>query len=125
MDIGELEAVVLGAVTKLGHASSRDVLKEISKTRKLAYTSISTTLDRLYKKGLLQRDTTIGRGGQRYIYRVNDSNEIKTRIIDKTLSTLVNAFGPAIISSISARLEEISKKDLETIRAKIAEKRPT
>lgn len=123
MDIGQLEAVVLGVVKRQGKASAREVLKEIVRKRKIAYTSISTTLDRLFKKGLLMREATIGKGGQKYIYFFRENQEIEKRIVDRFLNTLVSAFGPAVISSISERLDELSKEETEKLRSRISEKR--
>ena len=62
MALGELEADILGAVQKLGKASAREVMEELS-ARHLAYTTISTVLARLYQKGMLKRMRVIGRGG--------------------------------------------------------------
>lgn len=51
--LGELECAVLEHVWTLGEATVHDVLGRIE--RPLAYTTIMTTLDRLYRKGLLVR----------------------------------------------------------------------
>ncbi|MCW3986955.1 MAG: BlaI/MecI/CopY family transcriptional regulator [Candidatus Bathyarchaeota archaeon] len=53
MELGTLESKTLKIVEKLGEASARDVLTEINKSKSLAYTTISTTLERLNKKGFL------------------------------------------------------------------------
>ena len=51
--LGPLELAVMEAVWKIGTCNVRDVLQRLD--RHLAYTTIMTTLDRLYKKGLLDR----------------------------------------------------------------------
>ncbi len=53
MELGTLESKTLKIMEKLGEASARDVLTEINKSKSLAYTTISTTLERLNKKGFL------------------------------------------------------------------------
>lgn len=53
MELGTLESKTLKLVEKLGEASARDVLTEINKSKSLAYTTISTILERLNKKGFL------------------------------------------------------------------------
>jgi len=53
MELGTLESKTLKIVEKLGEASARDVLTEINKSKSLAYTTISTTLERLNKNGFL------------------------------------------------------------------------
>jgi len=51
--LGPLELEVMRIVWALPDASVRDVMDHLE--RPLAYTTIMTTLDRLYKKGLLER----------------------------------------------------------------------
>jgi predicted transcriptional regulator len=51
--LGRLESEVLRVLWGKGESSVRDVLAQLS--RPLAYTTVMTTLDRLFKKGLLDR----------------------------------------------------------------------
>jgi predicted transcriptional regulator len=52
-DLGRLETAVMDVVWDRGESSVRDVSERIG--RPLAYTTVMTTLDRLYKKGFLER----------------------------------------------------------------------
>lgn len=51
--IGRLEITVMEILWATGEANVHDVLERLE--RPLAYTTVMTTLDRLYKKGLLTR----------------------------------------------------------------------
>jgi predicted transcriptional regulator len=51
--LGKLELMVVEALWALGDASVHDVLRKLD--RPLAYTTVMTTLDRLFKKGILNR----------------------------------------------------------------------
>lgn len=51
--LGELELALLERIWQSGEASVRDIHRD--HTPPLAYTTLMTTLDRLYKKGLLKR----------------------------------------------------------------------
>jgi predicted transcriptional regulator len=51
--LGPLETEVLSIVWDHGEVNVHDVVRRLS--RQLAYTTIMTTLDRLYKKGVLNR----------------------------------------------------------------------
>jgi len=61
--LGPLEKRVLDAACKLKKANVRDVVERLD--NEFAYTTIMTTLDRLFKKGYLERDEAQGRA---YIY---------------------------------------------------------
>lgn len=54
VSLGPLEVDVMEVVWTFGDSNVRDVVGRIE--RKLAYTTVMTTLDRLYKKGLLERE---------------------------------------------------------------------
>lgn len=51
--LGRLELSVMEIVWRRGESSVRDVIVQLA--RPLAYTTVMTTLDRLYKKNLLER----------------------------------------------------------------------
>jgi predicted transcriptional regulator len=51
--LGSLESELMERVWRCGELSVRDVYEELKS--RLAYTTVMTTMDRLYKKGMLQR----------------------------------------------------------------------
>ena len=61
--LGRLEREVMEIVWQNDAASVRDVRDRIA--RAVAYTTVMTTLDRLFKKGLLHRE----RDGRAFVYR--------------------------------------------------------
>lgn len=63
--LGEQEHDILRAVWQLGDCTVRQVFERVGAPRGLAYTTISTVLERLHKKGFLSRE----RGGNKIIYR--------------------------------------------------------
>ncbi len=119
MELGELEAAVLGSVVRLGKASARQVAEDLEPSRGLAYTTISTTLDRLYKKGVLTRDEAVGRGGSRYIYHLHSEDRVKGKIVKGFVDRLVTAFGPSIISTLHNYMDEIPKDQLKRLEEKV------
>ena len=52
--LGPLEMQVMNVVWSVARFSVRDVVERLNS--KLAYTTVMTTLDRLFKKGLLERE---------------------------------------------------------------------
>jgi predicted transcriptional regulator len=69
VQIGPLEERVLELLWRSGERSVRDVREGLGD--RLAYTTVMTTLDRLYKKGLLERR----RSGRAYRYAPSTSRE--------------------------------------------------
>jgi predicted transcriptional regulator len=67
--MGPLEIDVMEAMWKYGASSVREVVGRME--RKLAYTTVMTTLDRLYKKGLLEREMA----DRAFVYRAKLSRE--------------------------------------------------
>ena len=51
--LGHLEITVMEILWKRGESNVHDVVHQLN--RPLAYTTVMTTLDRLYKKGMLER----------------------------------------------------------------------
>jgi predicted transcriptional regulator len=101
-DLGPLEQRVLELLwQRPGRLSVREV--QAAMGSELAYTTVMTTLDRLYKKGLLER----GREGRAYRYAARSTREafaagLLRRSLDRLLgresvrpllSTLVDAVG--------------------------------
>jgi predicted transcriptional regulator len=120
MSLGELQADILGALQKLGKASVREIMAEVGEERKIAYTTVSTVLDRLYTKGLVKRTKTTGRGGAKYVYSYAASPDMRTSLVQRTLNQLVSAFGPPIVPTIYDSLEQISKEETDKLKRKVA-----
>ena len=123
MALGDLQAGILGALQKLGKASVRQIMQEIGEERKIAYTTVSTVLDRLYRKGLVKRTKTTSRGGAKYIYSYATPPDMRTSFVHRALNQLVNAFGPSIVPTIYDSLEQISKEETEELKRKVSRTR--
>ncbi len=61
---GPLELKCLQAIWRLGEANVKDVRDVLTRDRKLAYTTVMTTLERLEKKGTLRRH----KSGKAFLY---------------------------------------------------------
>lgn len=124
MEFGELEAEIYGIVKRSGEIAARDVLDKVnSKGASLAYTTVSTTLDRLYKKGLLKRKGAPARGGLKYLYHSAEDPKVQKEVVRSAVDKLVNAFGPTVVSAIYERLENISPSELDVLKKRIEDKR--
>lgn len=119
MELGDLEAAVLGSVLRLNKASARQVAKDLEPSRGLAYSTISTTLDRLFKKGVLGREEEVGRGGGRYIYVIRSEEKVRGKVVKGVVDRLLTAFGPSVLSTLNEYVDDIPKDELKRLEEKI------
>src|SRR5579871_6138008 len=113
-EFGELESKVMEVLWAAGESSVRDVAERLG--RPLAYTTVMTTLDRLFKKGLLERR----KEDRAYFYAAKFSRRqwdekragdwlaglLAENKVDVLASCLVNA----VNSTDAALLDELEKK---------------
>lgn len=98
--LGDLEADVLGALWKLKTSDVRGIHQEVSRKRKLAVTTVATVLDRLFEKGLVERELKRAKG-IRYEYRPSLTEvELKDNIVRDVVRGLLETFGDATISHL-------------------------
>jgi|ERR1700678_17606 predicted transcriptional regulator len=116
--LGSLEREVLDLVCEMDGGTVREICNHLS--RLLAYTTVMTTLDRLYKKDLLQRQKE-GRG-YRYIPRTTEPNEQSQRPANRSgRSTSVSP-----VPLVSYLLDSVGTYDealLQELEKKIAARR--
>jgi predicted transcriptional regulator len=110
-EIGYLEADVLKELKGLGSASAGEIMEGLKPGRTLAYTTVSTTLDRLHKKGLVSRTSVSGRTGHKYVYSIARDSDRQKQVVNKMVDKLVSAFGPSVVSNIYDRLSELSPEE--------------
>ncbi|MCW1958334.1 MAG: BlaI/MecI/CopY family transcriptional regulator [Mycobacterium sp.] len=69
---GDLEAVVMNAMWDRGESATvRDIFDTLTDDRRIAYTTVMSTMDNLHRKGWLQREQE----GRAYRYQVTLSRE--------------------------------------------------
>jgi predicted transcriptional regulator len=96
--LGPLERELLDTVWRLGPASVRDVLAAVEHA--VAYTTAMTVLDRLYKKGILDRE----RVGRAYVYSAAASSEqLQSSLVMGLLQRLLG-HGPQAASPVLSNL---------------------
>jgi predicted transcriptional regulator len=96
--LGTLERQVLDAVWRLGRASVREVLTALDHA--VAYTTAMTVMDRLFKKGVLERE----RVGRAYVYSAAASSEqLQSSLVMGLLQRLLGQ-GPKAASPVLSHL---------------------
>ena len=105
--ISELEQQVMDIVWQFKGCSVRDVVKKLRSTRKLAYTTVATILQRLYDKGMVERKE----GKQGYTYYSKLSKQSYSKKLAKSfLSNFFKSYGDSAIASFAETIEELPQE---------------
>jgi len=105
--LSDLEQEVMQIVWENDSSSVRDVLKKISKTKELAYTTVATILLRLYEKGLLTRNDK----DFAILYSPKISKEDYSKsIAGSFFNKFFQSFGDTAIASFAESIEELPKE---------------
>jgi predicted transcriptional regulator len=110
--LGSLESALMERLWFLGEASVRDLHGEFS--FRLAYTTVMTTLDRLYKKGLLTRR----KAGKAFMYApAFDQKQYQERLAQHWIAMAVRhgSHSHAVLSSFVDAVSESDQKMLERL----------
>jgi predicted transcriptional regulator len=121
--IGELESEILAVLKEKGSATAGDVLDVLKNRREVAYTTVSTTLDRLHKKNLVGRKALRGPGGTKYLFSVSGDERLKNRIIESTLDRLTSAFGDTAYSAIYKHLQTLPPSEFDRLKKQVEKAR--
>lgn len=122
MALYDLEADIMDVVwsREWEAFSVRDVLEELLETRSIAYTTVMTTVSRLFDKGLLEREME----GRRYMYSpVVGRDEFQARVALEVMTSLPDAGREVAMSML---IDEMSREDdgaLERLEHLLAEHR--
>ncbi len=116
-----MERELMEMLWSMGKADAREVYEAVRKKRMTTYSTISTTLVRLYEKGLLEREQIKSRGGFKYVYHpAKSKKEFEENRVKETLLTLFKKFEDTTISYLSETFEE-DEKDLRELKKRLEE----
>ena len=110
MELGHLERELMDVVWQRKDASVRDVHEQIE--RRLAYTTVMTTLDRLHRKGILARVQQ----GRAFVYTAKVSREqIAQNALHRVLARVADSFRNQTAPVMACLLDAVSEQDLMTL----------
>jgi predicted transcriptional regulator len=117
--LGYLEDAVMDIVWSSGKANVRDVAEKLA--RPLAYTTVMTTLDRLYKKGLLDRRKL----ERAFVYSPRLSREQweRERAGELVSGFLAHQSSDVLISCLVEAVGDFDRSLLDDLERKVLEKR--
>lgn len=119
--LGELELKVMIQVRNLGETSVTNVNRALNDV--YAYTTVMTTLDRLYKKGLLTRR----KDGRAFLYTAKYSpEEMERTIAEDIIGSLFETSSGRVEPVLACIVDSVSDRDrqlLDELERLIREKR--
>lgn len=103
--LGDLEAVVLRQLWNIENpVSVKDFQALVSEKRPVAVTTVATTLDRLYRKGLVSREL-VREGGPHYLYKARmTEGEFKYAVVDGVMQALLEGFNDVTVAYLAERI---------------------
>lgn len=108
--LGKLERKTLAEVWQKKEVSVREVNESLEQD--FAYTTVMTTLDRLYKKGLLNRR----KSGKSYLYSPRFSpEELERNLTEDVIGTLLDAGTEKIEPVLACIVDAVSERDTELL----------
>ena len=111
--LGDLEADIMKTIWTIQSGDVKTIHTHLNQERKAAVTTVATVLDRLYAKGLVQREL-VKEGGVRYIYSPAMSRiQFDSTVIRNVFKGLLESFGE---SAISYLVETTGVEDEETAK---------
>lgn len=118
--LGALEAEVMEIVWAEDEVSVREVHRRLERRRRIAYTTVMTTLARLAGKGLLRRRKV----DAAYLYAAAVSREeLMGAVADSVIDGLLGGFGKTAVSRLLDRLQHEDPRRLEDLARLIEARR--
>jgi predicted transcriptional regulator len=115
---GELELQVMDILWQNEKSSISEVFKEINKSRNIAYTTVATILQRLYDKGLVDRNEE----SNHYIYVPKLSKkDYSSKLVKTFINKLVNNFGDIAITSFAESIENLPEEKKQYLLQQLQE----
>ncbi len=106
-NLGPLELTIMKLMWENGLSTVRAIYEVLSKERKIALTTVSTTMNRLFQKGLLTREIQTGKGGLFYNYKVKETKKgFENKSSRNLAKQIIDSYGNTVSMKI---IQEISK----------------
>jgi predicted transcriptional regulator len=117
---GELEAVLMHRIWDHdGTLTVRDLFEDLREERNIAYTTVMSTMDNLYRKGWLARE----RDGKAYRYKpVASREEYSARLMREAMAESGDT--EAVLSHFVAQMDGSESDALRAVLAKLRDARP-
>ena len=118
--LGALEERVMEVLWDGGPLGVREVGRRLKGRPALAYTTVMTTLDRLFKKGLLSRE----KSGNAFVYGVAMSrDDYHRRIVAEAVTGLIAKSAAPVLAAFVDAAADVDEKNLARLERLIEQRR--
>lgn len=118
--LGELEVAVLECLWDAGSADAKQVLAAIGRDRKTTLSTVQSTLERLCRKTLLQREKV----SHAFIYSpIVTRDGLMTHLIDDVVRSVSDGGSDSMLAAFVDIAERADEKNLRRLEKMIAERR--
>jgi predicted transcriptional regulator len=120
--LGPLEAAIINIMwDSKKPLSVREVYEILKKNKKIAYTTVMSTMDRLHTKNLLDRQIQKRKGGIYYAYWPKfEKRNFEQSAVREVISSLLQNFGKTVTNSLIEEMET-NDQELRALKEKIEE----
>jgi len=115
--LGKLELSIMKVVWRRGRATVQEVMDDISRNRKPAYSTILTMMRKLEGKGYLEHEEE----GRTYVYSATISKQLVRQSVLSDMLERVFDGSPALLLASLVEQKKISEAEMEEIRRTIAQ----
>lgn len=117
--LGELEMKIMDIIWEKSQCSTSDIVNELKKDRKIAYTTVSTVLKRLCEKGLVIRSEDTN-----HFYLPKLSKSAYTNSVTKSFfKNIFNSFGDVALTSFAKNIDELPQEKKQRLLELLKEKK--
>ena len=115
--LGDLEMEVMEMIWKLKTASVRQVLFELEKKKKIAYTTIMTVMSRLHEKGILKR--TMDKSGAFIYLPAKDKQSFMAKASEKIIKGFLKEYGDVAVAQFVDVIETLDTEQSKAWKDKL------
>jgi len=115
--LGDLETEIMEVLWKQGQSCVRNVLLELQKKRKIAYTTVMTVMSRLYEKRILKRK--MDKSGAFIYMPVKDKKSFLKSSSEKMIRGFLQEYGDVAVAQFFDIIEASDEPNSEEWKDKL------
>lgn len=115
--LSDSESEIMDIIWCNGQTCVRDVLKELKKKKKIAYTTVMTVMSRLHEKGVLTRK--MNKSGAFVYEPISDKKTFVEKKAGKVIKGLLNEYGDVAVAQFLDAIESSDAPKSEEWKSKL------